>query len=92
MSEQTKNVSEWQCFGCEGEPKFEYDAFIEHLKTVHHAPEKPAGHKRMLNHMDGRDWFGGTDEFTFDFGHGEFKAHYYYKQRRSPESMAYWGD
>lgn len=89
----TQDTNAWTCETCEAKPQFEKQTdFIDHLVAVHQAPgpENIKGTKRMLAHIDGRDWFGGSDEWTFDFGQGEVKAVNSYRQKRSRESQMYW--
>ena len=54
----------WKCLACEGEPEFEHPAMMKHLQEVHNIDTKTTkASKKMLRHMDAKDWFQSDYEF-----------------------------
>jgi len=83
----------WTCMSCAEHPEFGSARLLtDHLVEKHGGHKKPQGKRQMLNHMDGAKWFGGSDEWTFDFGHGEIKVINSYRFQRRGEDAAWWGE
>ena len=59
----------WQCLTCEGQPKFEHEAFWEHLQHVHSFDAKTIkGTRRPTTFMDGPGYAGQVYEWTLKGG------------------------
>ncbi len=58
----TKKVVSWMC--CDEE--FDQDGIAHHLKSAHGIIAKTTkGERRMVQHIDGRDFFSSHYEWTF---------------------------
>lgn len=67
----------------------EIDGFIEHMKTVHGLEkEKLQGQKQMVMHLDGKDWYASTYQWTF----GDVSVIENSRYERDEESRMYWGE
>lgn len=64
MTNTPQHWVKWYCLSCEGEPVFEHDEFVEHVRVTHGIPSSAKGQRRMLQHMDGRDFYGSRYEWT----------------------------
>ena len=59
---------EWnlfKCLTCEGEPEFTPTELKEHLEGVHGITETK-GHRKMIFHLDGEDFFQSDYEWELD--------------------------
>jgi hypothetical protein len=57
----------WFCQECEGTPQFERAEMMRHLKDVHQIdPTTAKGTRRMIMHLDGRDWFQSNYEWEIN--------------------------
>lgn len=86
-TEERRFGSFWKCLSCGGNPEFEHDAMMSHLKDVHNIdPKTSKGKKSMIMHMDGDTWFSWDYEWDIN----GVKAHQHTCQKRSAEDAAYW--
>lgn len=59
-----ENFDIWKCMACDGEPEFSQGAMREHLASVHGIDARTTqGTRKMLMHMDGRNWFQTNYQF-----------------------------
>lgn len=54
------NITVWVC--CD--TTFTQAEIVEHLKTVHNVEQPIQGKRRMVQHLDGREWFQSNYEWT----------------------------
>ena len=70
MSEQKTEKrygSFWTCPNCEGNPEFDLEAFVAHLKNAHQIDSKNSEGKRTtLMHVDGTTSFLWSYEWEID--------------------------
>lgn len=57
------------CMTCKDQPEFPTNEFRKHLQDVHHTT-KMMGERRMLAHIDAKDYF--IWEWAWTIGHIEF--------------------
>ena len=75
----------FQCQACEDKPEMERTQIKEHLEKVHNVTETN-GAKRMIQHLDGLEWFGGTDAWTI----GGIEIVNFYRYERAEDDMMRW--
>lgn len=97
MSEQEKEKPKegevWTCMTCSEHPEFANAKLVtNHLVAAHSGHVRPQGKLQMLSHMDGSDWYGGADQWTFDFGNGPVEIINSYRYQRRGEDAAWWGN
>ena len=67
MNVKASSFDVWKCMSCEGEPEFERPEAMRHMQEVHGIDTKTAkGSRKMLMHLDGRDWFQSNYEITIN--------------------------
>jgi hypothetical protein len=75
-----ENQNSWVCITC-GSDEMSFPEIKSHLWDMHGKDTKGLkGSKRMKMHMDGKDWYGGTDEWVFD--DLVLENHYRYKRTK----------
>lgn len=91
--EEQKDTEVWTFQTCAEHPEFANSMLLtDHLVAAHGGHVRPQGKRHMLNHIDGTKWYGGSDEWTFDFGQGEIKVIFSYRYQRKGEDAAWWGE
>ena len=64
MKPERKYGSFWVCPNCPGNPEFEHQAMMVHLKETHGIDVKTTkGTRRMLMHVDGSDFYSSAYEW-----------------------------
>lgn len=84
-AEKVEEYDVWQCQACEGKPEMERTQVKDHLQTVHDVTEEH-GIQRMIKHLDGQEWFGGTTSWTI----GGIEIVNFYRYERAEDDMMRW--
>jgi len=77
----------WKCLACEGCPEFEKQEFIEHVKQVHKVPENAKGDRKLLMHLDSRDFFESIYRWTIN----DLEFTQCVRCKRAPDDMMAYG-
>ncbi len=68
--EKVQEFNIFNCLSCEGEPEFEKEALLEHLRTVHGIDTSVGlmGTREMLMHADGQGFCKYLFQWKLDCG------------------------
>lgn len=81
----SKIEEHWTCETCVVELA-NRQAVVEHLRAVHGETEQnPQGKRSMISHVDGRDWYGGSDKLEMVCG---AVLTYTYRAKRGKDECA----